>query len=307
MRSSYFTDRNCFLLYLASALDACTDGFTWFFAGAFLFLNGLPLHFVLLFYGLEFGLRGIFSPLAVIFSAKYGLQKTMLLGQSALVVFFITLGFAHSALPIAFGGLVFHSLARGIYYPTIGGVHAVVLDNTHRGKQHSFIFTLAMLAELCGVMVSTWALNANAYPILAFFMSIVALGVAVPFMFLKDLPPILSISYGELYSYLTSTEYRHELFPAFGFQLAIIASLIILPFYMYFRLGDIKVYGFIIGLAIIVQVLFLLIFGRAIDRIPTRRSRHFASIWQICGNAGVLFMSGPLTAFLIAAYNAVGF
>lgn len=304
MWRDYFADKNYRVFYLHTFGDRVATKLTEIFTAVYFYSIGMPLHFIFLFWGLEFGLRGVLAPLGPKLFSKLGATKTIAISYVSLFIYFVMVGSAPFSLKLAFFAFVFHSLAKAIYYPCIDALHAVLVKDGERGRQNSLELALAVLAGLVAVGLGTLILSHYPFMVLAGVVAILLVlsGWAASRLSTYSQP---GMSFQDSYTFLASKEFRPYIVPFAAYSLAIIANIFVAPLFIFIYIGEIETFGAVIAATLTVELLVIIVAGRAVD---LWKRKHLASAivaLQSIGNIGFLFIgNNPLQAFFVNAYNS---
>jgi len=151
IKESYFADKNYGLIYAHHFLRNIANAAMYIFTGAYFLKLGMPLHFVLLFYGLEFGVRGFLCPFGLSFLNKVGIIKAQITVAIFLILFFVGISFSDQNLWIGFCSLFLAAISGAIYYPFMDVFEAIYIkDNYNRTKQLSMSLISGSLGRVVG-------------------------------------------------------------------------------------------------------------------------------------------------------------
>lgn len=293
MFSSYFPNKNYTALYLHVFADKITDRLVEVFSGAFLYSQGLPLPLVLLFYSLEFGLRGALAPIAPVLASKIGIRKSIAVAYTSLAVFFVIISLANNWLSIAFISFIFHSLARAIYYPCMDTLHSVFVQDGTRGKQYSLEVVLTPLAVLIAVGIGSAALTSH-FIFVAIALAIILVLALLPLFMMDRFEAPFAKSIVQGYTYFASNKFKENYVPLTGYALAIIANLIVVPLFIFTHVGSVSTFSFVILTGLLFELLFTLLYGKWIDTKGHKKTITIASTFQAITNTGFMFISQQL-------------
>lgn len=302
MLRNYFADKNYSAFYLHSFGDTVGSTLAEVFTGAFFYSVGMPIYLILLFFGLEFGLRGALAPLGPAFFFRYGITKTIAISYGFFIVYFIIVGIAPFSIVVAFFAFIFQSISRAVYYPCIDALHSVLIHEENRGRQFSFENGLSLVAGLVAVALGTLALAHYSFWFLAGGAAI-ALLVAAYGASLFNVEASGNMEFKDSYSYLASKEYRPYVLPISGYALAIIANIIIAPLFVFIRVGKFETFGIIVGLSIVVQMVVFGIIGVIVDRKNKKTSSWVAGLQALGNVAYPLMGTNPFVVFFVNTYN----
>lgn len=304
MLQAYFANKNYVALYAHSFFDHVAGRLAEIFTGVYLYSAGMPLHFVLLYWGMEFGLRGALAPLGPLLLSRIGLTKTILVSYVLFLAYFVIVGSAPFSLGIAFSSFIFHSFAKAMYCPCVDALHSVLVHDANRGRQNSLELVLTSVASLLAVGLGTLVLSYY-----SFFVMVAAVALLLTFALHSasrlSLPGQAPLRFRDSYNYLTSKPFRPYLIPLAAYSLVIIANIEVAPLFVFIRMGRIETFGAVLGATFAVQFFLTLLWGDSIDRWKSRKSASVASILQALGNIAYLFMgTNPVRAFVVNAYNS---
>jgi len=299
----YFPNRNYTSIYLFSIADGLADKFIEIFSGAFLYSLGMPLPLVLLYYGLEFGIMGAFTPLGPMLVARWGVIKSFTLSYVFMILYFASLVLATKSLWIGFFGFIFYGLARAINHPSIDGLRSALVSNTDRGKQYSLETVLKALAAIAAAALGV--LLGSHIGIVAIIFILSCVMAVSSFSILREFPRPQQVTFAEPYKYLFSNSYRENLLPIAGQALAIIAIGNIAPLLIFLVVGNFKILGLVVALSVVLDMLVVIFYGRAIDKSLDKKSSATAGL-QGLGMLGYIFLvKSPISAFIINSYNRI--
>lgn len=300
----YFQDRNYLCLYAHVFADKIGNRLVEIFTGAFFYSLGMPLPFVLLFFGFEFGLRGAVAPIAPILVSKIGVKKAVATAYFFLVLFFIFVGLTEVSLVLGFLSFIFHSVSRGIYYPCVDTLHSALVHDESRGRQNTLEKLLAAIAGLLAVGIGA-SILANAFTVAIFLLSLVLLLSLVPLFFIDALKMVSNPSFLESYRYLFSLEFRENIVPLGAESLAIIANILVAPLYIFFLVQqEFSPFSAVIFIGILLQMALTLVYGVWLDRAGHQKTLVWASFLQAVGNIGYILATRVVMPLpLLTAFN----
>lgn len=302
--SSYFPNKNYVILYLHTFGDKVANRLIEIFSGVFLYSLGMPLPFVLLFFGFEFGLRGLLAPLAPVCVSKFSVKKSIILSYLFFILFFITLGFSQTSLWIGFFSFVFRSLSRAIYYPCMDSLHSVLVKDGTRAKQYTLELVWSAVAGLLAVGIGSTVLVHTFIFSTTVLIAVFVLAI-VPLLYLDMIETIPNTSFIESFRYLFSPKFRENILPLSGQAIAIIANQIVVSLFIFIIVKE-KTSSFtatlIIG--ILIQMFLTLFYGIWVDRKGYKKTLPVASSLQAFGDIGyVLVRSVSALLPLLIGFN----
>jgi MFS family permease len=288
MFSLYFPDKNYTALYLHVFGDTIANNLIQTFAGALLYSLGMPLALVILFFGLEFGLRGLIAPVAPIIASRIGIKKAMSASYVSLIIFFICLGLAHISLYIGFFAFIFRSISRGIYYPCADTLHSVLIKDGSRGKQYTFEQVGVAISGLLATIIGTAALLHAFHFAIICLIAVLLLAIAPLMLIMDEVNISIRPQISTAYKFLISEEYKENVLPFSGYAVAIIGNITIMPLFIFVLVHKAIAFGDIIFYGLLIQIIFLLIYGVLMDRKGHKETLPVVGGLQIAGNMGFI-------------------
>lgn len=303
MWQAYFSSKNYRVFYLHSFGSAVAVRLAEIFTGVYFYTLGMPLHFILLFWALEFGLRGALCPLGPMLFSRLGSTRTVTFAYSAFLVYFLMVAATPFSMTVGFLAFALHSLAMSVYYPCLDGLHALLVEEETRGRQNSCELIVDSLAGLVAVAVGSLVLSRYPFYVLAVM---VALLLALSALAVSRLEAVRQerMEFRDSYRHLASAQFRPFLSSWAAYALAVIANIMVVPLFIFIRVGKIETFGIVIAAALFVEIIVLALAGQAVDK--WKRAGVLKSVLglQAIGNIAYLFLGqSPVAAFGLSAYN----
>lgn len=113
-----------------------------------LYKNGIPIHLILLIYGLRFGIMGLFSPLYIKIASRYGVTFCRFLANTCRIISSYMLIMNHYNIIIF---TITMGLSGALSNPIGNAISARFIDEKHRGKYNS----LRMISNVLGTALAT--------------------------------------------------------------------------------------------------------------------------------------------------------
>ncbi len=308
IRQSYFADHNYTLIYIHHFFFRIASNALYIFTGAYFLDLGMALPFVLLFYGLEFGLRGALCPFGVAIINRLGLLKSMIMSSTLMIMFFIGLSFADQNLWLGFGSLIFAAMAGAIYYPFLDILEAIFIKEDHnRTKQLSVGIILRSMGGVVGSIGVGYLLTYYDFNAVVLFVAISKILAVLPFLklrasmqYLEDTPP------AQIFKFLVSKEFK-PLWPAlFGQQLIIIFRSVMVPLILFSLVGKMDSLGYLVALTLIAEQIFTLMAGHYTDKFGVQKMIRTSRYSYGLALIGYMALAKtPLLAFFVETYQKI--
>lgn len=305
---SYFSELNYLLVYLHKGLHKVANAAVYTFTGAYFLKQGMPLHYVLLFFGLEFGLRGFMCPYGIALINRIGIVPSLSISVLFYILFFIIIACSQGLLWLCFLSFIFHALGSGIYYPLYDITEAIFVKDHNRGRQYAFGMINEAIMSMVGVALFGYLLTNYSYsfavlPLIGFWF----LSILPYFILQKEIKRIPSFKPHDVYPFLAS-EFRPYLTPLFGFQLVIIAKAVAAPLFIYSIVGEMDMLGLLVAATIAVELFITLCFGHYLDKKGTSHAlRPSVGFNWLCMIGFITMAKTPLTVFLSESLHKISY
>ncbi len=300
---SYIPNRNYLALYLNYAGIQFSSALVLSFVGAYLYLEGLSLALIFVYFGVEFLLRAVFSPLSSTLAQKYGFKVIIVIANILLVFYFISLSLYELHPLLVFGGIVLHALSRGMYHPVKHHMEAFFVRDNTRGHFLTLETVISGLAAASAVGFATLSLTMwdSFWPVTIFATLLLGAASLVIFLLLGNMQHEHDGGYRAVWNHFRSERFRLDLSAYIGFALNIGFNNVVVALLVFFVVDSLKLFGIIMATVFLVQMVVTLIYGLFIDK-NRLKSNKFASILQVFSYTTFLLALSPL---LVAAVKTV--
>lgn len=306
IKDNYFTSANYAGLYAHSFFRNTASSAMYIFTGAYFLKLGMPLPWVLLFYGLEFGVRGMLCPFGMAVFKKLGIIKSQSLSALLLLLFFVGLSFADQNLMIGFSSLLFAAMSGAIYYPFQDVIEAIyVKDDHNRAKQISLNIVMGSLGRIVGAAGVGYLITHHGFDWVLLMVSVALAGSILPFL---RMTPHADISFHftpkETYQFLLDDRFREFWQPFFGQQLIIIIRAVMVPIFIYSVVGELDTLGYLIALTLMIEKICTLIAGHKTDKIGARKTIRFSlGAYTLAMLSYGFLAKTPLSIFFVESFH----
>lgn len=245
------------------------------FGAVMLYKAGLPIYLILLIYGVRFLITGLITPLFITISSKIGLANCILISNvfsiinayfmlfsdnlySNIIIFIITMGL------------------MGLANPASDALSSKYVDNKHRGRFNSIIYISKILGTVIASALITWGVVSNNNTILIILIVI--------FFFLQYIT-IKRIDYhpknnGNAFSttimYLFKSKSKYKLI--YSLRTNHIIERQFVPLYLYIVLNDFVLFGTVIIVSLLFQIITVSLIGRYTDKNIYKANNLVSSI-----------------------------
>jgi len=297
---SYLRNRNYLALYLNSVCVQFASALMLSFVGASLLLQGLPLHLVFLYFGLEFLARALFSPLGSTVTRRFGAKNAILIANLILIAYFFVLSAYSTSPALGFSSLLLYALSRGIYHPTKHYLEAMFVANETRGRFLSMEIVLNSVCAALAVGFATYSVSVwhTFFPVAIVAAVFLLAASLVVLSMLDDLPKVVSGSYREVFRGFMSVAFRRDLEAFAGFSWPMAFNNVVVALLVYFVVDSLKIFGVVMVSVFLVQMVFTLVYGQFTDKNRIK-SNKLASGLAIASQVAFWLAFTPLIVAII--------
>lgn len=306
MVQDYISNKNYLALYLNTIGIKFASALVLSFVGAFLYLQGVSLPLIFLYFGAEFLLRALVSPLSGVVTTRYGFKRTIILANVLLVAYFISLSFIETQPIIGYMSFIFHSLSRGLYYPTKHYMQAKFVQEHNRGRFLTLEIVIASVVAVFAALLAVYSVTIwdSFWPVALVAVGLLIFSSLSILLLLGPLHHDKQISYGDVVIYGSSGVFRADAIAFTGFAANVVFNNVVVALLVFFVVDSFKLFGIIMASVFILEMIITLSFGRFIDKNRLRSNRA-ASILQVVSYATFLAALTPLLVTVIKTFYNV--
>ncbi len=259
-----------------------------------LYKNGMPIWFILLIYGLRFGITGFITPLFITLSSKLGIAKCNLISNifgiissciimknndisQTLILFIIVMGF------------------NGLSNPSTNALSSQYVDKEHKGRFNSFFKISKILGQALGSGLVTWGVITNNNIIL---FTIIVIFFLLQYVFIKKIdykPQNKANAFKSSMKYILKSNSRYKFI--YALRTSHIIERQFLPLYVYIALKDFTLFSSIIIISLVLQAITITLIGKYSDK-NISKSNNLVTIIKLVITTIFLFAKNKVTISL---------
>ena len=308
MKDGYFADRNYVLIYMHHLFVSIAYAAMYIFTGAFFLGQGMPLHFVLLFYGLEYGLRGVLCPYGLMVFNRFGVFRSLAISIFFKILFFVGVALAEYNLWLGFASFIVVALSGAIYYPFLDVLEAIYIkEDQNRARQLSLGLVSKSIGKIIGSAGVGFILVHFGFEAVVIFIAVTLILAVLPFIWVdRHNVGISNYKPADSFQFLVSPDFR-PLWPLFlAKQLYIIVRSVIIPIFIYSIVEDIELLGYLVALTILVEKAMTLLAGHYTDRLGVQNSMNIISVSYPLSMLGFIFLAKtPFSILLVESFHKI--
>lgn len=261
--TEYFYKKEYKYMYLSIFLYNFANALSETFGTVMLYKAGLPIHIILLIYGIRFLIMGLITPLFITISNKVGVAKCVLVSNifNIIYAYFLLINKNLTSNIIIF---VIAMGLNGLSNPSSDSLSSKYVDTNHRGKFNSLYSISKILGTVLASCLVAWGVINNNTFILFIILSI--------FFFLQYLA-ILKIDYKPKkktsifkasIKYLINSKSKYKIIYALRTNHIIERQFV--PLYLYLILKDFKAFSLVTIVSLLFQTITIILIGKYTDK-----------------------------------------
>ena len=259
----YFYKKEYKYMYLSIFLYNFANALSETFGAVMLYKAGLPIHIILLIYGIRFLIMGFITPLYVTISSKIGVAKCILISNIFNIIYtYLVLNtqnlYANIVIFVISMGL------NGLSNPSSDALSSKYVESEHRGRFNSLYSISKILGTVMASCLVAWGVISN---------NTLTLFIIITMFFLMQYLVILKIDYKTerkanvfkaSIKYLVHSKSRYKII--YALKTSHIIERNFVPLYLYLVLQDFKAFSVITILSLLFQVVTIILIGEYTDK-----------------------------------------
>ena len=295
------------VLCLYQTIVALANGMMGLFLPIFLFQQfNYSIYWVIIFYLVGHFLYALLVPFGAMMMNKVGLKKSIIIGRSLVIPFYICLYFFHND-PLLFAILanVVLLFFRLFYWVPYHVDFARFTDGKYRGRQMAYLAVLGYMVSIGGPLLAGLLLSQFSFGFLFILVIIITALALIPLSKLSKTKAKFEFSYKQTFKELFKRG-NHRLGIAYladGAQNLV--GVIIWPIFIYQILQqEYMTVGAVTSLIIIGTIIFQLLMGKYTDEFPKRKLMHIGSSFYALGWLAKAFVATALQVFVVGTFHS---
>ncbi len=261
----YFRNREMTELYLAVFIKNVAHSLVLLFVPIFLYSLNFSIRSIACFYVFEFLGVVLATPLGLWLNYKIGVKKTMLLGDLLFIGYLFSLTTLKAFGVAALLPILLFAFSGGLFWAAYQVDFTRSADRRAEGQDLSVVKSIILIASALGPFIGS-VLIVNSSFITSFIVAaVLSLLSCAPLFFspdFKEKKPIFS------WKRLRRADKPDKAISYVGYGSLQLATETFWPLYMYILLQSVLDVGTVFTLTTIIMVIFILWYGRRVDRKP---------------------------------------
>lgn len=259
----YFYKKEYKYMYLSIFLYNFANALSETFGAVMLYKAGLPIHIILLIYGIRFLIMGFITPLYVTISSKIGVAKCILISNIFNIIYtYLVLNtqnlYANIVIFVISMGL------NGLSNPSSDALSSKYVESEHRGRFNSLYSISKILGTVMASCLVAWGVISNNTLIL---FAIITMFFLMQYLVLSKIdykPKRKANVFKASIKYLVHSKSRYKII--YALKTSHIIERNFVPLYLYLVLQDFKAFSVITILSLLFQVVTIVLIGEYTDK-----------------------------------------
>ena len=228
-----------------------------------LYKAGLPIHIILLIYGIRFLIMGFITPLYITISSKIGVAKCILISNIFNIIYtYLVLNtqnlYANIVIFVISMGL------NGLSNPSSDALSSKYVESEHRGRFNSLYSISKILGTVMASCLVAWGVISNNTLIL---FAIITMFFLMQYLVISKIdykPKRKANVFKASIKYLVHSKSRYKII--YALKTSHIIERNFVPLYLYLVLQDFKAFSVITILSLLFQVVTIILIGEYTDK-----------------------------------------
>lgn len=259
----YFYKKEYKYMYLSIFLYNFANALSETFGAVMLYKAGLPIHIILLIYGIRFLIMGFITPLYVTISSKIGVAKCILISNIFNIIYtYLVLNtqnlYANIVIFVISMGL------NGLSNPSSDALSSKYVESEHRGRFNSLYSISKILGTVMASCLVAWGVISNNTLIL---FAIITMFFLMQYLVISKIdykPKRKANVFKASIKYLVHSKSRYKII--YALKTSHIIERNFVPLYLYLVLQDFKAFSVITILSLLFQVVTIILIGEYTDK-----------------------------------------
>ena len=247
----YFYKKEYKYMYLSIFFYNFANALSETFGTVMLYKAGLPIHLILLIYGIRFLIMGLITPLFVTISNKIGIAKCILISNLFNIIY------AYFIFVIAMG-------LNGLSNPSSDALSSKYVETEHRGRFNSLYSISKILGVVLASCLVAWGVISNNTLVLFVILTVFFLLQYLAILKIDYKPEKKSSVFKASMKYLIHSKSKYKII--YALRTNHIIERQFLPLYLYLILKDFKAFSVVTIVSLLFQVITIIFIGKYTDK-----------------------------------------
>ena len=259
----YFYKKEYKYMYLSIFFYNFANALSETFGTVMLYKAGLPIHLILLIYGIRFLIMGLITPLFVTISNKIGIAKCILISNLFNIIYAYFL-LVNQNLPANLVIFVIAMGLNGLSNPSSDALSSKYVETEHRGRFNSLYSISKILGVVLASCLVAWGVISNNTLVLFVILTVFFLLQYLAILKIDYKPEKKSSVFKASMKYLIHSKSKYKII--YALRTNHIIERQFLPLYLYLILKDFKAFSVVTIVSLLFQVITIIFIGKYTDK-----------------------------------------
>lgn len=259
----YFYKKEYKYMYLSIFFYNFANALSETFGTVMLYKAGLPIHLILLIYGIRFLIMGLITPLFVTISNKIGVAKCILISNLFNIIYAYFL-LVNQNLSANLAIFVIAMGLNGLSNPSSDALSSKYVETEHRGRFNSLYSISKILGVVLASCLVAWGVISNNTFVLFAILAVFFLLQYLVILKIDYKPEKKSSVFKASIKYLIHSKSKYKIIYALRTNHIIERQFI--PLYLYLVLQDFKAFSLVTIVSLLFQVITIIFIGKYTDK-----------------------------------------
>lgn len=286
----YFYKREYKYMYLSIFFYNFANALSETFGTVMLYKAGLPIHLILLIYGIRFLITGLITPLFVTISNKIGVAKCILISN----IFSIINSYFMLHSESLYANIIIFVIAMGLMglsNPSSDSLSSKYVESKHRGRFNSLYFISKILGTAFASCLVAWGVISDNTLVLFSIIVIFFILQYIAILKIDYKPEKKSSTFKASIKYLIYSKSKYKVI--YALRTNHIIERLFVPMYLYILLQDFKAFSVAIVVSLLFQIITITLIGKYADK-NIKKSNNLVSLIRVIITAVYLFTKDKL-------------
>ncbi len=259
----YFYKKEYKYMYLSIFFYNFANALSETFGTVMLYKAGLPIHLILLIYGIRFLIMGLITPLFVTISNRIGIAKCILISNlfNIIYAYFLLVNQNLSANLVIF---VIAMGLNGLSNPSSDALSSKYVETEHRGRFNSLYSISKILGVVLASCLVAWGVISNNTLVIFVILTMFFLLQYLAILKIDYKPEKKSSVFKASMKYLIHSKSKYKII--YALRTNHIIERQFLPLYLYLILKDFKAFSVVTIVSLLFQVITIIFIGKYTDK-----------------------------------------
>lgn len=270
----FLKNRELSQFYLSIFAKGLARGSILIFVPIYLLQLGFSLRQVAILYIAQFVIFFIVSPIGMWSNSRFGIKKTMLVGDITLIGYLAAVSLLVQMPELYFLLAILYGLASGLYFSAYHIEFTHAKDRRHEGEQISIGKVLVIISQVMAPLLGAVLITLGSYQ-LNFIVAAATILLSLVPLFMS--PDFRTKPYRFSIKSLRTADSKRKALAYMGFGVLQLGNDIFWPLFIYIVLQNVLEVGALVSVSTAVTIFGVLWYGRRVDR--GMRQSLLAGVW----------------------------